>query len=250
MVRDNIKKGRNKRHHDNTAKDEEPVQKKERNNDSNDEYTLISALTGAVTHGSNTWPVDSGASKHMTGYKDYLSALVEKKSHQKVKLGDDYKYLIKGVGEASYQLESRKHLKIKYVLYVPDLKKNLLSILGLEKKGFRVSFVDGQIPMWPKGNSIDDDIVIEVEEGGLYKLKGKSYQALVHSTINPCEFSHRRFADLHYRALSIMSKAVTRIPELQVNHESVCKGCAQGKNEKSLFPSSDNKEKGILDIVH
>ena len=101
MVRDQIKKGRNKRHHANAAVDEEPVQKKERNNDSNDEYSLISALTGMVTHGNDTWLVDSGASMHMTGYKDNLSTLVEKESHQKVKLGDDYQYPIKGVGEAS-----------------------------------------------------------------------------------------------------------------------------------------------------
>ena len=110
---------------------------------------------------------DSGASKHMTGYKDYLAALVEKESHQKVKLGDDYQYPIKGLGEASYRLESGKHLKMKDVLYVPGLKKNLLSISRLEKKGFRVAFVDGQVLMWPKGKTIDDAILIRVEEGGL-----------------------------------------------------------------------------------
>ena len=115
LIREKIKKGRNKRHHANVAKDEELVQKRERNNDSDDEYILISALTGTVTYGNDTWLVDSGASKHMTGYKDYLSALVEKESHQKVKLGDDYQYPIKGVGEASYQLESVKQLKMKDV---------------------------------------------------------------------------------------------------------------------------------------
>ena len=102
-----------------------------------------------------------------------MSSLVEKESHQKVKLGDDYQYPIKGVGEASYKLESRKSLKIKQVLYVLGLKKNLLSISGLEKKGFRVAFMDGQVLMWPRGNTIDDAIMIDVEEGGLYKLKGR-----------------------------------------------------------------------------
>ena len=63
------------------------------------------------------------------------------------------------------------------------LKKNLLSISGLEKKGFRIAFIDGQVLMWPKGKTIDDAIVIGVEEGGLYKPKGKSDQTLVHSTI-------------------------------------------------------------------
>lgn len=83
-------------------------------------------------------------------------------------------------------MESEKQLKMKDVLYVLGLKKNLLSVSGLEKKGSRVAFVDGQVLMWPKGKIIDDAIVIGVEEGGLYKLKGKSDQALVHSTINPC----------------------------------------------------------------
>ena len=47
-----------------------------------------------------------------------------------------------------------------------------------------------------------------------------------------------------------MSKVVTGLPEIQIDHEGVCKGCAQGKNTKNPFPNSKNKETGILDIVH
>ena len=126
-------------------------------------------------------------------------------------------------------------------------KKNLLSISGLEKKGFRVAFVDGQVLMWPRGRIINDAVVIGVEEGGLYKLKGSSDQALLHSTIDPCELWHRRFAHLHYRALPTVRKVVLGIPVLQAKH-GVCKGCAQGKNVKKPFPSSESKAKGILDI--
>ena len=50
MVRDQIKNERNKRHHANATEDEEPSQKEERNNNLDDEYSLISALTGTVTH--------------------------------------------------------------------------------------------------------------------------------------------------------------------------------------------------------
>ena len=236
--------------HANAAEEEEPTQKKERNDNSDDEYSLISSLTSMVTHGNDTWLVDSGVSKHMTGYKDYLSTLIKRVSHQEVKLGDDYQYPIKCVGEDSYKLETGKLLKMKDVLYVLSLKKNHLSILGLEKKGFRVAFMDGQVLMWPRKKTIDDAIMIGVEERGLYKLKGKSYQALVHSTINPCELWHRKFSHLHYKAIVTMSKAVIGILELQANREGVCKGCAQGKNVKRPFPSSANKEKGILDIIH
>ena len=164
-------KGRNKRHHFNSTKDEEPIQKKERNNDLDDEYFLISSLTVTVTHGNDVWLVDSGDSKNMTCYKDYLSTLVKKESHQKVKHGDDCQYPVKGVGEASYKLESAKLLRMKDLLYVSFLKNNLLSISRLENKGFRASFMDGQILMWSKGKTIDNVIVIKVKEGGLYKLK-------------------------------------------------------------------------------
>jgi hypothetical protein len=63
-------------------------------------------------------------------------------------------------------------MKMKEVLYVSALKKNLLSILALDEKGCKVAFVDGQVLMWPRGNSFDDVVVIGVQEGGLYKLKG------------------------------------------------------------------------------
>jgi hypothetical protein len=34
-------------------------------------------------------------------------------------------------------------MRMKDVLYVPGLKKNLLSISDLDEKGFRIAFVDG-----------------------------------------------------------------------------------------------------------
>jgi hypothetical protein len=93
-------------------------------------------------------------------------------------------------------------------------------------------------------------VVIDVQEGSLYKLKQLSVSTLVHNTVTPSELWHRRFAQIHYKALLIVSKMVTVFPEIQVDHEGICKGCAQGKNVKKPFPSSDNKSKGVLDIIH
>ena len=95
---------------------------------------LISALTGTVSHGSNDWITDSGASKHMTGFKESFAKLSKHESPHKVKLGDDYQYPIKGSGESSYKLDSGKSIKMKDVLFVPRLKKNLLSISALDAK--------------------------------------------------------------------------------------------------------------------
>ena len=138
----------------------------------------------------------------------------EHESPHKVKLGDDYQYPIKRSGEDSYKLYCWKSLRIKDVLYVPRLKKNLLSIFALDAKGMRVAFVDGQVLMWPKRKTIDDATIIGEQEGGLYKLKGQSKQALVHDSIEPSELWHQRLAHLHYRSLPIARKSVSGLPKI------------------------------------
>ena len=102
--------------------------------------------------------MESGASKHMKGYKDLLPCLVRKEYPHKVMLGDDSQYPIKGMGEASYKLDSRNSMKMKYVMYVLGIKKNLISISALDKKGFIISFIDGRVLMWTKGKILDDAV--------------------------------------------------------------------------------------------
>jgi hypothetical protein len=214
------------------------------------DHVLISALSGSVTPGEDTWLIDSGASKHMTGQRNILSCISEKKFSQKVTLGDDYQYPIKGVGESNHKLNSGNSLKMKDVLYVPGLKKNLLSISALEKKGFRVAFIDGEVLMWAKGETLNEAIIIGNEENGLYKLKGHSEAAMTHAIENSCELWHRRLAHINYKALPYICKAVTGLPELKGDHKGICNGCAQGKNIKNPFPKRDNKTEGVLELIH
>ena len=71
-----------------------------------------------VKPGEDTQLIDSGASKNMIGQKQNLSRLKEKNPPQKVSLGDDYQYPIKGIGEASYKLDSGTLMKMKkYYMY-------------------------------------------------------------------------------------------------------------------------------------
>jgi hypothetical protein len=211
---------------------------------------LISTLSGSVTPREDTWLIDSGASKHMMGQINILSCISEKKFSQKVTLGDDYQYPIKGVGESNHKQNSGNSLKMKDVLYVPGLKKNLLSILALEKKGFRVAFIDGEVLMWAKGETLNESIIIGNEENGLYKLKGHSEATMTHAIENSCELWHIILAHINYNALPYICKAVTGLPELKGDHKGICNGWAQGKNIKNPFPKRDNKTEGVLELIH
>jgi hypothetical protein len=92
-------------------------------------------------------------------------------------------------------------MKMKDVLYVPGLTKNLLSTSALEKKGFKVSFIDGEVLMWAKGETIKEEIIIGKEEGVLYKIKGRSEAAMTHAIENPHELWHRILSHINYKAL-------------------------------------------------
>jgi hypothetical protein len=113
-----------------------------------------------VKPGEDTWLIDSGASKHMTGQRDILSSLTKKNFPQKFILGDDYQYFIKVVGKSTYKLDLRTPMNMKDVLYVLVLTKKFLSISSLDKKGFKVAFIDGEVLMWPKIKTIEYEIVI------------------------------------------------------------------------------------------
>jgi hypothetical protein len=156
--REEYKKRNNKRHHAHAVDDDDPPKKLTK--EEIEDYVLFSTLLGSVTPGEDTWLIDSGASKHMIGQKDIISSLIEKDLPQKVSLGDDYQYPIKGMGESTYKLDSGTPMRMKDVLYVPGLTKNLLSISTLDKKGFRVAFIDGEVVMCPKGKTIEDAVVI------------------------------------------------------------------------------------------
>jgi hypothetical protein len=64
------------------------------------------------------------------------------------------------------------------------LTKNLVSISALEKKGFRFAFIDGEVIMWAKGETLNEAIIIGSEENGLYKLKGHLEATMTHTIEN------------------------------------------------------------------
>ena len=96
------------------------------------ECFLVSALSGSITDVEHIWLIDSGASRHMTGFKDSISNVQKKRFHTKVELGDNDTYAIDGTGSTSFKLDSGWSLHLEEILYVPGLK-NLLSVGVLEE---------------------------------------------------------------------------------------------------------------------
>jgi hypothetical protein len=214
------------------------------------EYSLLVCLSSRVSS-TSIWYIDSGASRHMTGVREYFTDLTEI-GDLEVVLGDDSVVKVVGSGTISFQRESLPPMLLRDVLYVPGLKKNLVSVSTIEDRGYEVLFRDGHVLLYPKGSSITSTKVIGIRHEKLYKLMFHPARALMHSTNNNdlCDLWHRRMAHLHHGALRILREIVTGVPEFSIEHQEVCKGCALGKYTKTAFPSSDNRVAGILDLIH
>ena len=91
---------------------------------------------------------------------------------------------------------------------------------------------EGRVLAWHKDSHINSSKVIDIRDNNLYMLAIKPVQALLHDTINLSELWHKRLAHIHYRALPALGKIVTGLPEIQIQHKGVCKGCALSKNIK------------------
>jgi hypothetical protein len=125
---------------------------------------------------------------------------------------------VRGQGATQFQLKSGGSFDPQEVLYVPGLKKNLLSISVTEDKGYAVTFHRGQVFIYLERASLDIAMRIGFKEGNLYRLQGKPIQALVHNTESLCELWHRRMGHLHHRALPLPRQMVTGLLDFSLDH--------------------------------
>ena len=109
---------------------------------------------------NDIWLIDSGASRHMTGLRDHLTHFIEKETHLHVVHGDDARYNVREVGTSTFQLDSNMQLKLEEVLYVPVMKRNLVSISAFEDKGYKITFSEGRVLAWHKDSHISSSKVI------------------------------------------------------------------------------------------
>ena len=88
------------------------------------------------------WTVDSGATDHIvqdrTAFLDYRRVPVGSK---KIYMGNDSTVDVLGIGTCELVFNSGHKLLLHNVLFAPDIRRSLVSVLALCKLGYRVEFV-------------------------------------------------------------------------------------------------------------
>lgn len=84
---------------------------------------------------TESWWVDSGTTRHVCKNKDFFKTL-EEEDGIVLYMGNAPSTQVKGVGTVEIEFTSGKVLTLKNVYYVPEVRKNLISVPLLNKSGF------------------------------------------------------------------------------------------------------------------
>ena len=85
-----------------------------------------------------------------------------------IEMGDDGRYSATDICTITFQRQSGKPFKLKYVMHVPGLKKNLVSVAMLEDRGYDVVFSERKYFLRHKKIGQAKKIWIQVKN--IYKL--------------------------------------------------------------------------------
>jgi hypothetical protein len=139
-----------------------------------DKFCLVATLSSSCRlvefEYNGAWFVDSGSSHHMTGMRSMFFSVSETGSDCHVKNVVHTRHAIKGVGCVKFQLELGVSLEVDEVIYVPELKVNLLSISALEDMGYDVMFVDGHVLIRVEGVALDAIVRLGIRKGMMYRV--------------------------------------------------------------------------------
>ncbi|GKE22405.1 pol polyprotein, partial [Tanacetum coccineum] len=104
-----------------------------------DVCAMISEVNLVGTNNSGWW-IDTGATRHVCADKSMFHSFRAVDNGQKLYMGNSATADIKGEGDVILKMTSEKELKLTNVLYVPEIRKNLVSGWLLNKFGFRLVF--------------------------------------------------------------------------------------------------------------
>ena len=102
-------------------------------------------------------------------------------------MGDDHLCNVEGMCTVRIKMFDRIVRELKEVRYVPQLKRNLISVGALEALGLVVSMRDGVLKM-TKGSMV---VMKHVRRNNLYYLKGSTVTGQVETSIFQMMFAHR-----------------------------------------------------------
>lgn len=199
------------------------------------------------------WWLDSGATRHVCANKSAFSSLTEVENGEKVYMGNSATSDIKGHGTVYLKMTSGKIVKLQNVLYVPDIRRNLISGTLLSVHGFKMVFESQKIILSKNGVHVGKGYVKE----GMWKMNVMAVKPNVNmnktstSSVYMLESSnlwHGRLGHVNYNTIRRLIN-LNHIPMFNIDSKHKCETCVEAKLTRSSFHTVDRNTKP-LELIH
>lgn len=224
---------------------------KTKEKEGDDSLIAISAL--ACSTEKNVWYLDSGATAHMCNDKNAFETLSERPI-SKISTAGKENITSCGIGTVRINIKLRdkvESIKLTDVLYVPELRSNLLSVPVITEKKYEVKFTDNKAYIIRPNKSL---AFIAIRKDRMYVVKNvKGHEAFnVYSNSElKMKLWHERYGHLNHNDLKELSKQ-KRVHGLDLplkNQDLRCQTCDQAKIYVLPF-TEGTRAKKTLELVH
>lgn len=196
-----------------------------------------------------TWLIDSGASRHMTSQKDYLSNYQQFKEKELVTLGDGKAVEALGKGDVKLHLDYKKTGTLKDVLYVPKLSCNLFSVGAATDQNLTVEFGQNNCCFKTSDGKI---AATGTRVNRLYHLDFKPAEDARVAETNRLKLWHQRLGHVNQASLrQMVDKGLLNGVEIGKDDQlGFCQACVEGKKSRDPFPAGEIQTTERLQLVH
>ncbi|KAM7520343.1 hypothetical protein LguiB_019305 [Lonicera macranthoides] len=211
---------------------------------------LMVCQTNEETHKS-MWYLDTGCSNHMCGDVSAFSDL-DKSFRDSVKFGNNSKVSVMGKGRVTIQTKGNSTQTISNVLFVPELKTNLLSVGQLQEKGYEFSIKDGVCRIQDKKLGLVAQVNMTANRMFPLYLNNVTQSCFLTSLKEVAWLWHFRYGHLNFGGLKTLQQKnmVAGLPKFDCP-SGVCEDCVVSKQHRDPFAKGKSwRAKKALELVH
>ncbi|KAM2623430.1 hypothetical protein TB2_027936 [Malus domestica] len=215
-----------------------------------DDFEFALASSYADGH-SNEWILDSGCTYHMCPIREWFSNF-EELDGGVVLMGNNNACKTQGIGKIYLKMHDGTVRELSDVRYVPDMKKNLISLGALESKGLKITMEGGVL------KAVYGALVVMkgTRRNNLYFLQGSTViggaavtEAADADSTDTTRLWHMRLGHAGEKALQGLVKQGL-LKGAKACKLEFCEHCVLGKQTRVKFGTAIHHTKGILDYVH
>ena len=219
--------------------------------DDNDLIVAVVSEVNMIDSNPKEWWLDTGATRHICTDKNSFSTLELPGDGEKLFMGNSATSEVKGEGEVFLKMTSGKELKLTKVLYVPDMRKNLISGTVLDNHGFRMVLESQKLVLSKNGMYVGKGCV----KNGMVKMNVMAIKAKEMNKISSSAYMiessnlwHGRLGHVNYDTLRKLIN-LECIPKFNIDSNHKCEIYGEAKLTRTSFHSVERSNE-TLDSIH